>query len=87
VGENWSSESMAVTAIVRTPDVTIELDDRTPIPTAHRLSELVQVLSGCSVERAELAVSDPTPEGPIPAEDALDVVATALVRLRARSNA
>ena len=75
---------MAVTAIVRTPNVTIELDDRAPIPAAHRLTELVQVLTGCTVEGAELAVSDPTPDGPMPADDALDVLATALVRLRPR---
>ena len=77
---------MAVTAIVRTPSVTIELDDRTPTPTAHRLSELVQALTGCSVEGAELAVSDPTPDGPVAADDALDVLAAALVRLRPRPN-
>lgn len=78
---------MAATAIVRTPNVTIELDERTPTPTAHRLPELVQALTGCSVEGAELAVSDPTPDGPVAADDALDVLATALVRLRARRNA
>ena len=75
---------MAVTAIVRTPIVTIELDERTPIPAAHRLPELVQALTGCTVVGAELAVSDPTPEGPLAAEDALEVLATALVRLRPR---
>jgi len=77
---------MAVTAIVRTPTVTIRLDDD-PVPAAHRLSELVQALTGCGVERAELAVGDPTPIGPISADAALDAVATAIVRLRPRRTA
>ena len=72
---------MVETHTVRTPDVTIELDDR-PIPTSHRLSELVQALTGCSAEAAELALADPTPAGPVPAERAVDAVAQALVRLR-----
>lgn len=72
---------MVETHTVRTPDVTIELDDR-PIPSSHRLSELVQALTGCSGEAAELALADPTPPGPVPADRALDAVAEALVRLR-----
>lgn len=83
-GESWSSDTMAVTAHVRIPPVTIHLDERTPIPTAHRLTELVQALSGCTVEQAELAVADPTPETPVTADDALEVVARALVQLRPR---
>src|SRR3546814_2006436 len=58
-GRSWSSNTMAVTAKTRTnpsTTVTIELDERTPVPTAHRLSELVQALAGCSIERAELAL-------------------------------
>src|SRR3546814_10016399 len=79
-GRSWSSNTMAVTAKTRTnpsTTVTIELDERTPVPTAHRLSELVQALAGCSIERAELALGDPTPDGPVPADDAIEVVAQA----------
>ena len=77
---------MAVTEIVRTPTVTIDPDDEpTVMNSAHRLSELVQALTGCSVEGAELAVGDPMPGGPMRPDDALDVVATALVRLRRSS--
>lgn len=76
---------MTATVIDRTPIVTIELDERTPAPAAHRLSELVQALTGCTLEGAELAVSDPTPEGPVPPDRALDVLAAALVRLRGRA--
>src|SRR3546814_2826752 len=74
-GRSWSSNTMAVTAKTRTnpsTTVTIELDERTPVPTAHRLSELVQALAGCSIERAELALGDPTPDGPVPADDAIE---------------
>ena len=77
-GENWSRYTMAVSTIDPTT-VVIDLDDP---PTGHRLAELVQLLSGCTAERAELAVSDPTPSGPASNEDALDTLATALVRLR-----
>lgn len=48
----------------------------------HRLGELVQALTGCSTESAELAVGDLSPTGQVEASDALDVVATALVRVR-----
>src|SRR6476619_2593926 len=51
---------MAVSTIDAS-SVVIDLDDP---PTGHRLAELVQLLSGCTAERAELAVSDPTPSGP-----------------------
>ena len=53
---------MAISQIVPT-DVIIDLDDP---PTGHRLTELLQALTGCSVENAELAISDPTPAGPPP---------------------
>ncbi len=72
---------MAATAINRNPHVTIHLDDPDP-PAAHRLTELVRALAGCSVGDAELAVGDPVPEGPITSDDALAVLATAMVRLR-----
>ena len=75
---------MTVTTIVPTTSVIIDLDDP---PTGHRLVELVQALTGCSIERAELAVSDPTPSGPASTEDALDTMAKALVRLRPRTPA
>lgn len=64
--------------------VVIDLDDP---PTGHRLAELVQAITGCGIERAELAVSDPTPAGPATSSAALDTMARALVSLRARSEA
>lgn len=69
------------------PDLIIDLTDTSEQPTGHRLTELVQALTGCSVERAELAVSDPTPQGPATSEEALRTTARALVRLRARQPA
>jgi hypothetical protein len=75
------------------PD-TLQLDDiidltaaPSPPTTGHRLAELVQVLTGCSVERAELAVCDPIPSGPTSSADALSTMARALVRLRTRQPA
>ncbi len=52
------------------------------MPIAHRLGELVQALTGCSIERAELAVSDSTPWGPASSDQALSTMAQAMVRLR-----
>jgi hypothetical protein len=76
---------MAVSTIVlTTPEIIIDLDDP---PTGHRLAELVQALTGCSIERAELAVSDPTPSGPATDESALETMAQALVRLRPPAHA
>jgi hypothetical protein len=75
---------MAVTEIVLTSDIVIDLDDP---PTGHRLADLLQALTGCSVERAELAISDPTPTGPASPEDALTSMARAMVALRSRSGA
>ena len=76
---------MAVRTIDTTrPVVVIDLDDP---PTGHRLADLVQALTGCSIERAELAVSDPTPVGPASKEDALQTMAEALVLLRPRTPA
>lgn len=72
---------MTVGKIVPTPPIVIDLDDP---PTGHRLTELLQVLTGCSVERAELAISDPTPSGPAAADEALTSVARAMVALKAR---
>lgn len=70
---------MTVNTILPTTQVIIDLDDP---PTGHRLADLVQALTGCSVERAELAVSDPTPVGPASEKDALLTMARAMVRLR-----
>jgi len=75
---------MAVSEIVPSERIVIDLDDP---PTGHRLAELLQALTGCSVERAELAISDPTPAGPASAEDALTSVARAMVALRSRAPA
>jgi hypothetical protein len=75
---------MAVTEIVPTTTVIIDLDDP---PTGHRLTELLQALTGCSVERAELAISDPTPAGPASPDEALTSMARAMVALKSRSEA
>ena len=75
---------MAVTEIVPTRTIVIDLDDP---PTGHRLADLLQALTGCGVERAELAISDPTPAGPASPEDALTSMARAMVALRSRSTA
>jgi hypothetical protein len=72
---------MAISQIVSN-DVRIDLDDP---PTGHRLTELLQALTGCSVVSAELALSDPTPAGPTTPEDALTSVARAMVALRSRT--
>ena len=72
---------MAISEIVRS-DVILDLDDP---PTGHRLTELLQALTGCSVETAELAISDPTPAGPASPDDALAAVARAMVAVRSRS--
>lgn len=74
----------ATTPTKPTADLIIDLTLSPPPPPAHRLAELVQALSGCSAERAELALSDPTPLGPAQHDDALRSMATALVRLRAK---
>ena len=75
---------MAVTQFVPTTPVIIDLDDP---PTGHRLTELLQALTGCSVERAEMAISDPTPSGPASPEEALTSMARAMVALKSRSRA
>jgi hypothetical protein len=69
---------MAVTV----PETTVIIDLDDP-PTGHRLTELLQALTGCSVERAELAISDPTPTGPASPDEALTSVARAMVALKA----
>ena len=63
-------------------DVVIDLDDP---PTGHRLTELLQALTGCSVESAELAISDPTPAGPASPDDALTSVARGMVAVRTKT--
>lgn len=74
---------MAVTARILPPEplIIIDLDDP---PTGHRLTELLQALTGCSIERAELAISDPTPAGPADPSAALDTMAKAMVSLKAQ---
>ena len=69
---------MAISQIVPT-DVIIDLDDP---PTGHRLTELLQALTGCSVGNAELAIGDPTPVGPAAPEDALTSLARGIVALK-----
>ena len=77
---------MAISQIVRNDvtntDVVVDLDNP---PTGHRLTELLQALTGCSVESAELAISDPTPAGPASPDEAVDAVARAMVVLRSKS--
>lgn len=68
-------------------DLIIDLTTPSELPTGHRLADLVQALTGCSAERAELAVSDPTPEGPATSDDALRTMAEAMVRLKVRQPA
>lgn len=51
----------------------------------HRLGELVQLLSGCGTEAAELAVGDLAPAAQLDEKTALDVLATALVRIKRHS--
>jgi hypothetical protein len=72
---------MAISRIAR-DDVIIDLDNP---PTGHRLAELLQALTGCSAEHAELAISDPTPVGPASPDEAITSVARAMVALKARS--
>jgi hypothetical protein len=74
---------MAVTEIVSETTVVIDLDDP---PTGHRLTELLQALTGCSIERAELAISDPTPAGPASPDEALTSMARAMVALKAHAD-
>src|SRR6188472_2160333 len=73
-------DPMAIRQMVST-DVVIDLDDP---PTGHRLTELLQALTGCSVESAELAISDPTPAGPASPDDALTSVARGMVAVRSK---
>jgi len=68
-------------------DVTLDLTNLDALPTGHRLAELVQALTGCSIERAELAISDPAPAGPASSEEALRTMARAIVLLRPRQPA
>lgn len=70
---------MAVTEDILTTPVIIDLDDP---PTGHRLADLLQALTGCGIERAELAISDPTPAGPATPSAALDAMARAMVAVR-----
>ncbi len=70
---------MVVTA--RTEPLIIDLGAPS---TGHRLTELLQALTGCSVERAELAVDDPIPAGPANPSMALDTLARAMAALRCR---
>jgi hypothetical protein len=69
------------------PDIVIELTTASDVPAGHRLGELVQALTGCSAERAELAVADPTPVGPTSSDEALRKTAEALCRIRASTRA
>ena len=79
---------MAASSPTHAPlDLTIDLTDLDTLPTGHRLTELVQALTGCSVERAEMAVSDPTPDGPATSDQALRTMARAIVQLRPRAPA
>lgn len=82
---------MATTPTKMPADLTIDLTIDLPEPmipmTGHRLAELVQALTGCSAERAELAVGDPMPTAAADPDDALTTMARAMVRLRTRQPA
>jgi hypothetical protein len=69
------------------PDLLIDLTSTSELPTGHRLADLVQALTGCSAERAELALCDPTPDGPADSDEALSTMAQAMVRLRTHAPA
>lgn len=75
---------MAPSPTAQRRDLIIDLSELSEAPAGHRLAELVQALTGCTVERAELAVGDPTPMGPASSDDALRTTARALVLLRPR---
>lgn len=64
------------------PNDIIDLTTLSELPPGHRLTDLLQALTGCSITSAEFAVSDPTPVGPASNEDALATMARAIVRLR-----
>jgi hypothetical protein len=78
---------MAASSPAPHPDLIIDLTNAPEIPAGHRLTELVQLLTGCSAERAELAVGDPLPGRAVTADQALRTTAQALVRLRSRQRA
>lgn len=86
-GRDWTDAAMALTTPTNHSDLIIDLSLAPTLPAGHRLTELVQALTGCSIERAELAVSDPVPAGPLSTEEALRTMARALVRLRSRQPA
>ncbi|HEX4866890.1 MAG TPA: hypothetical protein VFV32_04625 [Acidimicrobiales bacterium] len=78
---------MATTPTEMPADITIDLTEPMIPMTGHRLAELVQALTGCSAERAELAVGDPMPTAAADPDDALTTMALAMVRLRSRQPA
>ncbi len=79
---------MAIPSPTETPsDIVIDLTAAPDLPSGHRLAELVQALTGCSAERAEMAVGDPTPVGPTSSDEALAKTAEALCRIRAGTRA
>jgi hypothetical protein len=67
---------MAISSIDMTVTTGRVLDLR-----AHRLGELVQALTGCPTEVAELALGGLTHAGPVSEGQALDALAAALVRV------
>ena len=85
-GRDWTLR-MATTPTNQPANHTIDLTEPMITAPAHRLAELVQALTGCSAERAELAVGDPMPSGAAEPDDALTTMALAMVRLRSRQPA
>jgi hypothetical protein len=63
-------------------DVDLVIDLDAP-PSGHRLTELLQALTGCSAVEAELVIDDPMPD-PIAADDAVATLARSIVVTRAR---
>jgi hypothetical protein len=73
---------MATTTVAASTGSSPEPPDGVIDLRGHRLGDLVQVLSGCTAERAELAVAAHRHGTPVAPDVALDTIARALVRLR-----
>jgi hypothetical protein len=73
---------MAIKTIATTRASGHDTDEHVIDLRGHRLADLIQVLSGCDPERAELAVGTHEPGTCVNPDDALDTLARALVQLR-----
>jgi hypothetical protein len=82
-GRDGSTTEMAVMT-KECPRAQLADGDTTIDLRGHRLGDLVQALSGCRPETAELAVGAAVSDGQLDPDDALDALAEALVRVRRR---